>query len=111
VESIGAELGQYLHRILDPPLPVRFEQDSQYPDHNHTTCGGSVTAAKLVDEKEISAQVDSYPHSRALPNVLNGYGDDVESRCPSPTTRVSRSRGRTLPPALKFKLIYASDVT
>ncbi len=52
VESVGTELGQHLQRILDAPLAVRFEQDAQYPGHNQATCGGDVTAAKLVDEKQ-----------------------------------------------------------
>ena len=58
VESMGTELGQQPQRILDAPLAVRFEQDTQYPDHNQATRGGDATAAKLVDEKEIGAQIN-----------------------------------------------------
>lgn len=58
MESIGTQLGQHLQETLDALLTVRFEKDSQDPDHDQTTSGSDVPAAKLVDEKEIGAQID-----------------------------------------------------
>jgi hypothetical protein len=49
--------------MLDSPPAIRFEQDSQHTNHGNAACRGHLTAAALIHEKKISAEIHRQPNS------------------------------------------------